>query len=250
MTIETSWMITVLLVTTRLSGLLLLTPLIPVRQLPIHVRFFFLVSLSAVIVSGMDLSSDAVSIESIILAVTAEAMNGLILSLSIYAVFASFSLAGLLIDSQMGLNATTILNPQARIQEPLTGYFLNLLATSIFFASGCHRLLFKGIAYSLRALPPGKLLLSTGLTPALTQFSELFVMGLMIASPVVFCLSMLDIASGIITRNMPQVSVYFITLPVKIMLGLLLIYMSLSLIAPVLSRMFDGIFSHWQGVLS
>ena len=250
MIIETGWVMSVLLVTTRLAGLLLLTPLMPFRQLPIHARFFFLLSLSAVIVSALDLSFQEPSLDGIVFSVIAEALNGLILSLSIYAVFASLSLAGFLIDSQMGLNSTSILNPQARVQEPLTGYFLNLLAVSIFFASGGHRLFFKGIAYSLKILPPGKLMLSTGLTPALAQFSNLFVTALMIASPVIFCLLLLDMASGIMTRNMPQLSIYFITLPIKIMLGLFLIYMSLTGIEPVLARMFDSIFVNWQGVLS
>ena len=250
MTLDTTWLITVFLVVIRLSGLLLLTPLTPIRQLPIHARLFFLVSLSIALVSGLGIAIETPDEMSLILAAGSEVINGLILGLSLFAAFATFSLAGLLIDSQMGLNSTTILNPQAKTQEPIMGHLLNLIAVLVFFASGLHRLLFKGIAFSLKQLPPGKLLLATGLKPALTQFSQLFLLGLMLASPIVFTLFFIDIASGIITRTMPQVSVYFITLPIKILLGFVLIIMSLKLWMPIIERVFNSIFTSWQGLLA
>ncbi len=43
---------------------------------------------------------------------------------------------------------------------------------------------------------------------------------LMIAAPVVFGLLLVDIGSGLLARNMPQVSIYFVMMPAKILLGL------------------------------
>ena len=146
MSIDLSWALSVLLLSIRLSWLFLLSPITPIKSLPVHLRLLMTIMFSCLLLmatsSGFEQDSAAV----LVMAGLSECLNGLILSLSIYAVFAGFSLAGLLMDSQMGLNATTILNPQEKGREPFMGYFLNLLAVAVFFASGCHRLLFEGLS--------------------------------------------------------------------------------------------------------
>lgn len=250
MLLNANKLLTVLTVSIRLASLLLLTPITPIRQLPITVRVSFILLLSAIIVTGLGLTMHFDSEVSLIVAGSVEVINGLILSLTVFALFGIYQIAGLLIDSQMGLNATTILNPQANSHEPIMANFLTMLAVLLFFTSGGHRYFFQAIAYSFVQLPPGTLLLTAGLKPALTQFSQLFSMGLMIAAPIVFSLLLLDITAGLITRNMPQVSVYFVTLPIKILLGFVLVYLSLTYYQPVMSRAYQPLLSHWQGVLS
>ncbi|MCC5792172.1 MAG: flagellar biosynthetic protein FliR [Legionellaceae bacterium] len=250
MNLNSTAMIPIFLVTIRLGSLFMLTPLTPIRQLPRRVRLFLLIGLSAVLVSGQEFPALPDATIPLLIAGLAELINGLILSLSIFAVFSALSLAGLLIDSQMGLNATTVLNPQANSQEALSGHFLCLLALLLFFAGGSHRLLLQALSLSLQQLPPGTLLLHSGLAPALQQFAEFFVFGLMIAAPLVFSLLLLDLAMGMITRNMPQVSVYFVTLPLKILLGITILMLNMSAIGALFEKMFQQIFRQWQSLLT
>lgn len=249
-TLEVVPLNTTLLVMLRLSSLFLLTPLTPVRQLPINVRLLLLLSLSIPLVFGLNLSCDCNNTLSLLGGAVAEVLNGLFLSLTVFALFGAYQLAGQLMDNQMGLNATSVLNPQANSQEPVMGNFLSLIAVAIFFASGGHRYLFQGLAYSLIQLPPGQLILTAGLQLALTQFSLLFSHGLVIAAPIVFCLLLIDIISGLATRNMPQVSIYFVTLPLKIILGLFLSFSCLNYYQPWMNSLSQAILNHWQSLLS
>lgn len=250
MLLNANKLLTILVVSIRLAGILLLTPITPIRQLPVNVRASFILLLSAIIVSGLGLNLQFASEIDLIASGSVEIINGLILSLTVFALFGIYQIAGLLIDSQMGLNATTVFNPQANSHEPIMGSYLTLLAVLLFFTSGGHRYFFQALAFSFVQLPPGTLLVTAGIKPALAQFSQLFTMGLIIAAPIVFSLLIVDICAGLITRNMPQVSVYFVTLPVKILLGFVLLYFSLTYYQPFVSRAYQPLIDHWQAVLS
>lgn len=241
---------TIFFVIIRIAAVLLFTPIEAIRIVPVHVRFVFIFAISLLIAGH--LSPDVLPTGS--MAITASALtefcNGVILSLSLYATFAIFQMAGQLLDSQMGLNAQAIINPADHSHEPLSGRLLMMLATLFFFTLGGHRQLFLGLCYSFQLIPPGSNLLFDGFTPLIHQFSFMFILSLMIASPVVFGLMLIDMLAGILTRNMPQLNTYFLILPVKILLGLFLLMILLSHINPMIEYLMSLCFQTWQRIMS
>jgi flagellar biosynthetic protein FliR len=188
--------------------------------------------------------------DAILLGGLAEFSNGLILATSLYAAFAVFQIAGQIIDNETGFNATAVFNPSEHYQEPLSSHLLSMLAVLFFFSLDGHQWFFKGMAYSFVIIPPGTLSLFAGFTPVIKQFGFMFSMAFVIASPIILALLAVDVCGALITRNMPQVSVYFLTLPIKILFGLFLLFLMMDYINPLTNKVFTQCFQTWQELMS
>jgi flagellar biosynthetic protein FliR len=249
-TLSVSWVSALYFVMLRIATVCLMSPIQAIKQLPLLARFLLTFSLSMLLLSHLPLPDMPQDNLSLLLGSFAEISNGLLLGLSIQAAFAVFHLAGSLIDNQMGLNALSIFNPTEHHQAPLTSHVLSLFACVIFFTSEAHHQLLLGLTYSFQMLPPGQSIFLQGVTPLMYQVGMIFIFAILLASPVVLSLLLIDVAGAVLTRNMPQVSIYFLTLPIKILLGFFLMQWMFDAIKPLLEKLFAQIFTTWQMVLS
>jgi flagellar biosynthetic protein FliR len=78
----------------------------------------------------------------------------------------------------------------------------------------------------------------------------MFVLGLTLAAPVVFALLLVDVGVGIVSRSIPQLNVFTLGIPAKIIVGLLVLAASLAAMAPVMARVFETVFAFWQRLLN
>lgn len=248
MNLSLPWLTSLFFVTIRLGTVLLFTPIQAIRQLPVHARLILIFVFSLLLINYIPTQNTPD--DNILLGGLAEFSNGLILATSLYAAFAVFQITGQIIDNETGLNSIAIFNPGEHSAEPLTSHILSMLTVLFFFGLDGHLLLFKGLAYSFLIIPPGTLALFAGFTPIMKQFGFMFSMALMIASPIILALLSIDLCGAIITRNMPQISTYFLTLPIKILLGLFLLSMMLNYLNPLINTVFDHCFQTWQGLMS
>ncbi len=249
MTLSLSWLTCLLFITIRLGTVLLFTPIQAIRQLPVHTRLILIFIFSLLLINYVP-NQETVNDNPLLLGGIVEFSNGLILAASLYAAFAVFQIAGQIIDNEIGLNSLAVFNPNEHSQEPLTSHLLSMLAVLFFFGLDGHLWLFKGLAYSFVMIPPGSLALFAGFTPVLKQFGFMFTLALMIASPIVAGLLAIDLCGGIITRNMPQISTYFLILPIKILVGLILLALMLNYINPLAHTVFENCFHTWQELMS
>lgn len=249
MTLSLPWLTSLFFITIRLGTVLLFTPIQAIRQLPVHARLVLVFTLSMVLVNYVPAQSE-LSNNAILLGGLSEFTNGLILATSLYAAFAVFQIAGQLIDNETGLNATAVFNPSDHHQESITSNLLSMLAVLFFFSLDGHQWLFKGLAFSFVIIPPGTLNLFAGFTPVIKQFGFMFSMAFVLASPILLALLAIDLCGALITRNMPQVSTYFLTLPIKILFGLFLLITMLNFINPFINKVFAQCFHTWQEIMS
>jgi flagellar biosynthetic protein FliR len=152
-------------------------------------------------------------------------------------------------DLQMGFGVASLIDPATRTQSPLLGTLLNLVALAVFFAVDGHHLVIRGLAYSLVQLPPGSSLAALEPAAVVAQFGAMFVFAVALAAPVIFVLLLVDVALAVMARTMPQMNVFIVSLPLKIMVGLLVLVMSMQYMGPVMERVFEGMFDYWQRVL-
>jgi flagellar biosynthesis protein FliR len=119
--------------------------------------------------------------------------------------------------------------------------FQSLLATMIFLSIDGHHAVLKGLAVSLKEVPPGSIVVR----PALFQYmvdatGRLFSASLKICAPVVVTLFLVDIGLGILARMIPQVNVFIEGASMKILIALTVFALSLNLIVPVIGGLFRG----------
>jgi flagellar biosynthetic protein FliR len=251
LTVDPAWMALVLLASIRFGALFVLAPAFGGMPMPASFRALFVLALAATVVAALDVPAPALSLDFVPLAVAAlsELAVGAAMAFGLFAAFAAFQFAGKLLDIQIGFSMGTVYDPVTRAQSPLLGSALNVLALVLFFALDGHHLLLRGVAYSLETLPPGTLPARWSLLPFVDQFGVMFLFGLTLVAPVVFTLLLVDVGIGIASRTMPQLNIFTIGIPVKIVVGLLVLAGTLTALAPVMARVFASVFTFWQRLL-
>jgi len=249
--IDSGWVTLVLLAAVRLGAFFLLSPVLGTARLPAQVRVFFVLALSALLVAAAAPHTAAApaDIFSLVLAALSELVLGAAMGFGLFIAFGTFQFAGKLLDIQIGFSLGTVFDPVTRAQSPLLGSGLNMLALVLFFAMDGHHMMLRAVAYSLERVPPGTLPSHLSALPFIDQFGSMFVLGLTLAAPVVFALLLVDIGVGIVSRSMPQLNVFTLGVPAKILVGLVVLSGSLVAMAPVIARVFDNAFSYWQRLL-
>jgi flagellar biosynthetic protein FliR len=77
----------------------------------------------------------------------------------------------------------------------------------------------------------------------------MFTLGLMLVAPAVFAVLLLDIGFALVARTMPQMNVFIIAIPFKIVLGLAVLAASLRHIGAAMSSVFESVFRYWSALL-
>jgi len=149
--------------------------------------------------------------------------------------------AGQIIDFQIGFGMVNIFDVQNQQQVPLAGNLLNLAALMLFFAADGHLDLIRILSATVYKMPPGQLVVPQTLGAAMAgYFASMFVFAVRLALPVIAASLMAEVGLAVIMRSVPQVNVFILGFPLKILLGLVV----LAVILPAYGRFMDGVYDH------
>lgn len=219
-----------------------LPALTPLRWAPPLVRIVLTAGLAWLTV--LSLSQDGLSTVGSgdfnwIAAAVGELSVGLAFGLVLMIPMAALNLAGWVLDIQAGLSAGTLFNPGAQgDMQSLIGTAIGLLATVLFFVLDLHLEFYKAIIASARVLPLGRMGADFSLDALLGLIGNGFLLGLAVVMPVVVALFAVDVGVGYASRAMPQANVFFLVLPMKIAVALLLMVIVLPFIPALIERLF------------
>jgi flagellar biosynthetic protein FliR len=246
-----AWLTSVLLCSLRLGAMLLMTPILDGFGVPARIRVFLVIAFSAALVSTLPPNPAAATANAAPFFVSAvsELFTGALLGFGAMSAFAAFSFAGNLLDQQLGFGLANVFDPMTRAQSPLIASIFGLLAVVMFFTADAHHALLRGFAYSLEKVPLGSSMHITSVAALVHQFGLIFSFGLLLAAPVLFCVYLIEIGMAVISRNLPQMNIFMISIPVKIMCGMLLLSLLITRLAPIFGKIFGSIFQFWEEVL-
>lgn len=247
-----AWVAGVLLVATRLSALLLMTPVLHALPLPPTVRLLLVVGLSAALALPLGAGASAVhGLPSLFDALLRELAIGATLGLGVLMAFAGFALAGRLLDVQVGFGIAQVFDPVTRSQVPVLTSAFSLAGVVLFFIANGHHALLRGVAWSLQRFPAGEpWSLQHAAGPVLQQAAGLFTLGFALAAPVVMSLLLVEFALGVLARNLPQVNMLVLGIPVKIVVGLVALSLWAGSMGEVGARIHGQLFASWNALFA
>jgi len=179
-----------------------------------------------------------------ILVLFAEILLGIVLSLTAQFLFGAIQLAGQLIDTQMGFGIMNVVDPMSGAQAPMLGNFKYILAMMVFLQIDGHHLFLQAIYDSYQTIPIGQFGISGSVIQLLLQFfGEVFIIGLKLSLPIVGSLLITDVIMGIMSRTVPQMNIFMVGMPAKIILGFGVLLVTLPLYIYLLNAMFEHLFS-------
>jgi len=184
-----------------------------------------------------------------VIACIKEISLGLILSLILVMFFSSVYAAGQIIDLQMGFSFSQLYNANTGTQTPLTGTFLNIILVLVFFAANGHHILIKIIYETFSQIPPGKASISTEMAKVIIQvFVLTFNLTLRIAMPVLVSSLLVDVLLGIVMKSIPQMNFFVVGFPVKIFMGLLVLFAFIPVFVGASDFIFGNMYSSIQKI--
>jgi len=129
--------------------------------------------------------------------------------------------AGQLIDMQIGFGIVNVYDAQNNTQVPMMGNVINILFILMFFVVNGHIRLIEMVYLTIDRMPIGTLMFSANIGwTALELFMRSFLLGVMMALPIIASGLTLEIAFGMMMRAVPQLHMFVVGIPLKMLVGL------------------------------
>lgn len=159
-----------------------------------------------------------------------EIITGVLLGFSINLVFYAISFAGTLIGFDIGLGMANVFNPSEEINNNVLGQYLYILAILVLLLINGHHYIIRALVFSFTIIPIGHYTINQEVYDFLINTgAAVFVLAVKIASPILVSFFLVHLAEGIMARVIPQMQVFFVTYPLKIGLGIILLTISIPL---------------------
>ncbi|MDI1344625.1 MAG: flagellar biosynthetic protein FliR, partial [Pseudolabrys sp.] len=115
-------------------------------------------------------------------------------------------------------------DPTQNQQGLLVGNFLAVLGIALIFATDMHHLVIAALNDSYYIFAPGEVPIVSDIAQHITQVvAGSFKIGIQLSAPFLVFGLLFNLGLGVLSRLMPQMQVFFIGLPLSILLGLLLL---------------------------
>jgi len=233
-----------LLIFVRITGLFVVSPVFGRRNIPAYykVGFSFLVAVILVQVLPVPDLREYSSLLSFILLVVKEFVLGLVLGYISYLITSSIYFAGQIIDMHIGFGMVNVFDPLTNIQIPVTANFYYIIATLMILAIDGHHLLIYTLCDSFSLFPiESRMVIGESMVDYIVNITtSVLTVGFKIAAPITAAVLITDVALGIIAKAVPQVHVFIVGLPLKILVGFVVMAVTITAFRSVVHVLMGG----------
>ena len=204
-----------LLVTIRLSGLMVFTPFFSSPAIAPRIKAGFVVAMAILIapaVAAVPSARATLDMHSML----GELGVGLVFGLSLMLLNEALLFAGTLLGMQFSFSLVNLMDPNSMIETPVLGQMLGWLGVLVVIGSGLDRTLLAALVRSFSAVPVGHAVMQVRTGAALAAMAGgIFLAGLQLAAPVLAAALVVEVTIGLITRLSPQLPAMVMGVPLK-----------------------------------
>jgi len=156
----------------------------------------------------------------ILCAILVEFLCGLSIGMVLLLSYNVITFAGGLISFMMGFSMASAIDPISGVSMPIISQFLSLMALMVLFSMDMHHWILLFVDGSLQNIPLGGFLMSEDLFNYIIKAtSNMFMVGFMIAFPIIALSWLADVIFGMLMKTMSQFNLLVIGFPIKIMVS-------------------------------
>ena len=146
---------------------------------------------------------------------------GALLGIAMQLLYFAINLCGNFAGQATGFANAQMFDPTTQNQSIVTETFLSILAITVIFVTDIHHLMISAIIESYNIWPVGGLFPSEDFAKFLSlSLNNSFILGFKIGSPFIAFMLIFYTSMGLLSRLMPQLNIFFLSLPLQIYLGL------------------------------
>lgn len=245
-----------LMIFVRILFALMFLPIIVETKVPVIVKAGISMALATIVFFTHDIQQVAYAPDllgfTIVLA--KEIIIGLIIGFSVLIFFQVYYFVGNLLSTQGGIGMSTIFDSENGIQTPIIGKFYYLGFCAIFLLSGGLHWFISALIDTFIYIPVGKGILRPdivyGVIEAVTIFWEI---SFKLASPIIAVIFIVDCGLGILARTVPQMNMFVIGLPLKMIILFIMMVITMQLLPAfnnvIIQNMTNTFFNILQGLM-
>ncbi|MCY4378057.1 MAG: type III secretion system export apparatus subunit SctT [Spirochaetaceae bacterium] len=158
-----------------------------------------------------------------------EFLIGMLCGSIVMVIFWSVQAVGNFIDNQRGATMASSMDPLIGEQSSPLGLFMTQSMVAVFFVTGLFNGLLSGVYYSYELWPATSFWPSMNadlVTWFVAQFVLISQVALVVGGPVVIAMFLSELGLGFVSRFAPQLNVFFLSMPVKSAVALLMLILA------------------------
>jgi flagellar biosynthetic protein FliR len=242
-----------LLIFARIVGMILTAPIFNQNNIPTYVKLGFSLIFAFVLLPIMKVPANLqiANFYELMLLGFKELILGMIIGFICYLFFSIVYLAGHMIDMEIGFSIASVLNPMDENEEiALSANLIFTMAVLVFLSINGHHKLIQALKQSFDIVPIGRLDINGLMIEKLISiFISIFVIAFKFSAPIIVAIFLTNVLLGILARTMPQMNVFVVGMPIKILLGMIVLFIVFPLYIGFFEYIFDTMFEHLWDLL-
>ncbi len=234
-----------LLILLRSSVFLAFLPILGSKSLPGRFRIGLAVAIAALLTPVVDFRAGENETAVLVLR---EVVLGMVLGLAVRFVFFGVEIAGQMISDSMGLSIATVFNPEIG-QSTEIARLLTILATLLFLVTDAHHDLIALFVRSYDLVPAGSADVPALAGAGIALVGKTFLLAIKLGAPVVVGVVTLNLLLGFVYKATPQINIFFISFPLYISVGFLVLLLALPAYVAAIGGSFGEIRSEMARVI-
>lgn len=222
-----------LLIFTRVGTGIMTLPGFGEAYVPSRMRLYLAAAISVMLVPifGPQMPPVPGSPISLAVMIIAEVMVGLFIGTISRVLMSTIHIAGNVLSNQSSLSMATVYDPSQGGQSTVISNILTLTAVTLFFTMDMHHLMLNGLADSYSLFTPGQFPIVEDMSDHLMKMMDKsFAIALQLTTPQVIFTLMFYLASGIMSRLVPVLPIFFVLMPLQILTAFFLLLSCLTMI--------------------
>ena len=236
----------------RFSALFLAAPFFSARTIPVRARIILAFFLAMLVQPFLPPTPEVDPLSAQGLTVALQQVSiGIVMGFILQLTFAVMVLAGQNMAMAMGLGFASTIDPQNGVQVTTVGQFYVIISNLFFLAVDGHLMAIEILVDSFQAFPVGSTLIDVGIFHTVVLWaSKMFATALLLALPIVASVLLVNLAFGVLMRTAPQLNIFAVGFPMTIFVGYVLMYLSVPVMDPVLTELFDSAFMFMRSLFN
>ena len=229
------------LVLVRISGMVAFAPFFSANALPIRAKAVF-VLVVAYLLAPLVATLPNAHVDITYSSILGEVAVGFTYGLTLTLLNEILLFAGTIVGMQFSFSMVNLLDPSTNIQTPLMGDLFTIMGSLVMIAAGLDRILLASLVRSFRAVPLGHFALTQPTAMGVVNATGgIFLAGTELAAPVLAATMLVEIAVSLLSKLSPQLPVTQLTVPLKTVVGFVILIGSLALWPRFIEARFSGL---------
>jgi len=217
----------------RIGATMMLMPGLSSTNIPMQIRLFLALAVSLALAPLLLAMARRAVIgtesHAMLWLIGGELLIGALIGLLAQIFFLALQALASVVASVVGFSGVPGAPVEGHEPTPALVSLITVSAVIIMFQTGLHWELLRGLVASYSVLPTGEMFDTRfGLIQIADQLSQTFLIVLRISSPFLIYAIIVNLAVGIVNKLLPQISVYFVSLPIILAGGLLALYLNIQ----------------------